>query len=286
MTMRGARVVVATLAALGPVTLIAEGTLANGGAFFDFDRTYYVPGEVVTAQTTFSTQVEKSGRIQDGPYYAFLLSSDRWIQAPRIPDDAIPIGNITTTSPISGAATARITFTLPQIHPGPYTLTFCNLPCTHATLGDLVGGSLSVAASKEEALRSDISDRLDARLTQVRQNLAARIRDTEKAQRDLVTRREVQRLADRLTELEARLVRVQNFQPKNEGWVQIAPVIMAGLAMVLAGTVWIHRFRRPIPKTPSPRSDAVQSIPMSSDAPESIPEVDDETNLEAEPARM
>lgn len=284
--MLGARVVVAGLAALGPVGLIAEGTLANGGAFFDFDRTYYVPGDVVTAQTTFSTQVEKSGRIEDGPYYAFLLSSERWIHAPRIPDDAVPIGQITTSSPRGGAATARITFTVPQIEPGPYTLAFCNVPCTHATLGDLVGGSFSIASTKDEALRREITDRVDGRIAQVRANLAARIRDAEKAQRDLATRMEVQRLAGRLTELEARLVRIQNQQRQGETRAQPLPWIMAGLAVLLAGTLWVRRFRRPIPTTPRPLGYEAQSIPMFSDAPGTAPGIDDETNREREPARM
>jgi hypothetical protein len=280
---RGLVVGFAALAVVGSVPHSAWG---NGGAFFDFDRTYYVPGEVVTAQTTFSTQVEKSGRVEDGPYYAFLLSSERWIRAPTIPDDAIPIGQISTTSPTNGAATARITFTVPEIDPGPYTLTFCNLPCTHATLGDLAGGSFSVAATKDDALRREVTDRVNARIAQVRANLAARIRDAEKAQRDLATRAEIQGLADRLTELEARVVRLRSLQPRNDGWVRTAPLIMAGLALLLTGTLWVRRFRRPVPAIPRPRSDAAQSVPMVSDTGDGAAGVDAETNREPEPARM
>jgi hypothetical protein len=287
MAMFGGRFVAATLAALIPVALMADAPLANGGAFFDFDRTYYVPGEVVSAETTFSTQVKKSGRIDDGPYHAYLLSSDRWIQPPRIPDDAVPIGRITTTSPRSGAATARITFTVPQIQPGPYTLTICNLPCTRATLGDLVGGSFSVASTKEEALRKEITDRMNGRIFQVRQNLAARIRDAEKAQRDFATQADVRRLTDQVTKLEAQLVQMQNQEPQSTSRAQPVSWIMTGLAVLFAGLIWRRRFRRPFPKEPKPRFDEKrQSIPMFSGAPQDAPGVDHESEAELDPARL
>lgn len=285
--MRGSHLMVTVLVALNPVALISSEALANGGAFFDFDRAYYVPGEVVSAETTFSTQVKKSGRIDDGPYHAYLLSSDRWIQPPRIPDDAVPIGRITTTSPRSGAATARLTFTVPPIQPGPYTLTICNLPCTRATLGDLVGGSFSVASTKEEALRKEITDRMNGRIVQVRQNLAARIRDAEKAQRDFATQADVRRLTDQVAKLEAQLVRMQNQEPQSTSRAQPVSWIMAGLALLFTGLIWRRRFRRPLPKEPKARFDENhQSIPMFSEASQDAPGVDDESDAELDPARL
>jgi hypothetical protein len=288
MAMFGGRFVAATLAALSPVALIADATLANGGAFFDFDRTYYVPGEVVSAETTFSTQVKKSGRIDDGPYHAYLLSSDRWIQPPRIPDDAVPIGRITTTSPRSGAATAQITFTVPQIQTGPYTLTICNLPCTRATLGDLVGGSFSVASTKEEALRKEITDRMNGRIVQVRQNLAARIRDVQKAQGTFATRTEVQRLLERVSELEAGVARLQDQQALVESGAQTAPWIMAGLLILLSVGLLSRRRHRPrsehAPKRD--RGGRHQSIPMFSDAPDDGADLGDGSDRDFDPARL
>jgi hypothetical protein len=288
MAMFGGRFVAATLAALSPVALIADATLANGGAFFDFDRTYYVPGEVVSAETTFSTQVKKSGRIDDGPYHAYLLSSDRWIQPPRIPDDAVPIGRITTTSPRSGAATAQITFTVPQIQTGPYTLTICNLPCTRATLGDLVGGSFSVASTKEEALRKEITDRMNGRIVQVRQNLAARIRDVQKAQGTFATRTEVQRLLERVSELEAGVARLQDQQALVESGAQTAPWIMAGLLILLSVGLLSRRRHRPRSEhAPTrDRGGRHQPIPMFSEAAQDAPGVEHESEAELDPARL
>ena len=286
--MFGRRFVLATLVALGPLALIADTTLANGGAFFDFDRTYYVPGEVVSAETTFSTKVKKSGRIEDGPYYAFLLSSDRWIHAPTIPDDAVPIGHITTTRPMSGAATARITFTVPQIDPGPYTLTFCNLPCTHATLGDLVGGSFSIASTKEEALRKEITDRMNGRIVQVRENLAARIRDVRKAQSSFAARTEVQVLLERVTELEADVARLRNQQAREESGTQTAPWIMAGLLILLSVALLSRRRHRPGSEH-APRNDRGgdrQTIPMFSDAPDDGADLVDGSDRDLDPARL
>ncbi len=283
-----ARLLTTILAALGSVAVIPDGVHANGGAFFNFDRRYYVPGEVVTTQTSFSNEVEKSGRIEDGPYFAYLLSSDRWIHPPEIPGDAIPIGPITITNPSGSVPTARITFTVPEIDPGPYTLTICNQPCSHATLGDLVGGSFAIAPTKEEALRRELSDRFDGRLAQVRGNLAARIRSAEKAQRDLTPRTEVQRLADRVTRLEARLARMQNERPTQEPVTQTAPWIAVSLILSLAGLLWVRRrHRRPRATTPARRPErSDQTIPGVSSDPEELPTFDDRPGRELDPAKL
>jgi hypothetical protein len=286
MEMLRTRPVAVILLALSPMAVSPAAVSANGGSFFRFERKYFAPGEVVTAQTTFSTEVEKSGRIEDGPYHAFLLSSDRWIQPPKVPNDAIPIGYITTSSASSGAATARITFTVPQIEPGPYTLTLCNLPCTHATLGDLAGGWLSIASTKDEALRKEITDRINSRILQVRQNLAARIRDTVN-QRNFATQTEVQRLADHVTKLEAQLVRMQNREPENASGDQHVPWTIAGLALLFAILMRRRRFPGSLPKQPKPRIDTrPQIIPMFSDAPQEAPGVDHQSEQEFDPARL
>lgn len=281
------RPVAVIILALSPMAVSPAAVSANGGSFFRFDRKYFAPGEVVTAQTTFSTEVEKSGGIEDGPYFAYLLSSDRWIQPPTVPDDAIAVGHVDIPDLGGSVPVARIAFTVPQIRPGAYTLTLCNVPCTHATVGDLVGGSLSIVTTKEQAIRRELSDRIDSRLAQVRGNLAARIRRAEKAQRALTPRTTTQDLATRVTQLEERLARLKTelreepIAPRAAGW------IVVGLVLLVCGVLWLRRFRaRSASAVRAPRSERKhQGIPMFSTTSDEVPAVEHDSDRELESAR-
>jgi hypothetical protein len=46
---------------------------------------------------------------------------------------------------------ATVTFTVPDVAPGRYSIDYCNDPCTVTGLGDLIGGSFFVAQTEEEA---------------------------------------------------------------------------------------------------------------------------------------
>lgn len=275
------------LLALSPMALSPDAVSANGGSFFRFDRNYFAPGEVVTAQTTFSTEVERSGGIEDGPYFAYLLSSDRWIQPPTIPDDAIAVGNVDIANLGGSVPVARVTFTVPEIRPGAYTLTLCNVPCTHATVGDLVGGSLSIVPTKDVALGRELSERIDGRLAQVRGNLAARIRRAEKAQRALTPRTATQELAARVTQLEERLARVKTELQEEPRAPWAAGWIVLGLVVLVSGALWLRRFRgQSASAVRASRSDKKhQSIPMFSTSPDEVPAVDPDSDRELESAR-
>lgn len=281
------RPVAMILLALSPMALSPDAVSANGGSFFRFDRKYFAPGEVVTAQTTFSTEVEKSGAIEDGPYFAYLLSSDRWIQPPTIPDDAIAVGHVDIADLGGSVPVARVTFTVPEIRPGAYTLTLCNVPCTHATVGDLVGGSLSIVPTKDVALRRELSDRIDGRLAQVRGNLAARIRRAEKAQRALTTRTATQELAARVTQLEERLARLKTELREEPRAPWAAGWIVLGLVLLISGVLWLRRFRgQGASAVRASRSDRKhKSIPMFSTTPDDVPVDDHDSDRELESAR-
>ncbi|HET6770118.1 MAG TPA: hypothetical protein VFH75_00585 [Actinomycetota bacterium] len=287
MEMLRTRPVAVILLALSPMALSPEAVLASGGSFFRFDRKYFAPGEVVTAQTTFSTEVEKSGGTEDGPYFAYLLSSDRWIQPPTIPEDAIAVGNVDIADVGGSVPVARITFTVPEIRPGAYTLTLCNVPCTYATVGDLVGGSLSIVPTKEVALRRELSDRIDGRLAQVRGNLAARIRRAEKAQGALTPRTATQELAARVTQLEERLARLKMELQEEPRAPWAAGWIVLGLVLLISGVLWLRRFRgqsaSPVRASGSDRKH--QSIPMFSTSPDDVPADERDSDRELESAR-
>jgi hypothetical protein len=239
--------------------------LANGGSFFDFDGSYKVPGESVTGETTFSTEVKEYGLIEDGPYFAYLVPGDQWISPPRIPDPSVALGPITITTLNGGLAAARTTFTVPDVEPGLYNLSLCNSPCRQATLGDLVGGTFRIVATREDVLRNELLDLVDARLARVREGLRGKIRDVQKAQRELALRSEVQDLGERLGELEERVARLQNERSREAPGTQTAPWILVGIVTAFVGMLLVRRPRR-TGATTRPMRTMKGSIPMFSDS--------------------
>lgn len=287
--MVGTRIVVAIAAAFAFAGLLPQVALAGGGgALLEFDRTYYVPAEVVTAETTFSNGVANSGRIEDGPYYAYLLPSDGWIHPPEIPDVAVPLGPITITDLSGGLSTARITFVVPKVDPGPYVLALCNQPCTQATVGDLMGGWISIVPSKDEAIRRELGDQLDRRLSRVRERLAARIQRTEKSLSGFAAERDVQELTQRVNSLVEDLALIRTELGSKTPVAEAAPWILAGIVVVGAGLFSIRRRRR--------RSSRISTKPLSRGGdlspaavpvdPKHLPRVGDPSDRDLDPAHL
>jgi hypothetical protein len=161
MLRRTAVILVAALAAI----VIPAGAAAGGGAVFNFNRDYYVPGDLAVGQTVFSTSKEHR-HLLDRTFYAYLIPESRWIDPPRIPKGSVPIGTVS----LDGLA--QVSFRIPDVAPGHYTVGMCDRPCRHAYVGDLVGGWITVVGSREEARLRGLIDRLERRLDGVRGGLS------------------------------------------------------------------------------------------------------------------
>lgn len=287
--MVGTRIVVATAAALACAGLLPQGALAGGGgAVFEFDSTYYVPGEIVTAETTFSNRVANSGRVEDGPYYAYLLPSDQWIHPPEIPEASVPLGPITITDLGRSLSTARITFIVPKRDPGPYTLALCNQPCRQATVGDLMGGWISIVPTKDEAIRRELADQFERRLSRVRERLAARIERTEKSLSGFAAGQDLQELTRRVNELVEGLALIQKEQRSTAPVAEAAPWVLAGIVLVGVGLFSIRRQSRRRPRTSPKRLSRGEdlSLPAPPAYPEELPRVADPSGRDFDPAHL
>jgi hypothetical protein len=111
------------------------------------------------------------------PTTPILVPGYRWFPKPgRVPDYAIPLGPIAIT-PATGnycCWKAALTFKVPELSPGRYSIDYCNDPCTVDGVGDLVGGSFWIAASEEQARLLSRIERLEAKaegLQRVKQKL-------------------------------------------------------------------------------------------------------------------
>jgi hypothetical protein len=120
---------------------------------FDFPDEYALVGESVTARATFFTEARGTGRIENGPWHAYLLPERTWIEPPHLPAGVVDLGPIAVEEQGDGRALASIAFIVPDVTTGPYTIGICNVPCTDSFLGDL-GGDGSRSPEPRRAPRS------------------------------------------------------------------------------------------------------------------------------------
>jgi hypothetical protein len=139
---------------------------AAGGSTFDFSRRWFVPGQAVVGSTQFSDGIEGQGRVAEGPYFAFLLRGERFIDPPRVPRNAIRLGRVRMHRFGNDIWEASLRFVVPDVGPGSYTVSLCNDPCRNAFVGDLMGAWISIAASAEQAKMKNLEARIEERVTQ------------------------------------------------------------------------------------------------------------------------
>jgi hypothetical protein len=232
------RMAVALVAALFLVPTMLSGAAAGGGAVFDFDPTYFVPGDRAVGETVFWIS-GKDRHLLNRTFYAYLIPGQEWIEPPRIPDGAVPLG------PVTLGGLARISFTVPNVAPGGYNVGICDRPCRHALVGDLVGGWITVVGSQEEARLLPIIDRLRVRLDRARWDAIQKARKNQR--RDEALRAEMEYLQKGLTqareELGARLVALESRPQDVPSVFDRAGWTVAVLAVAALAIVW--RRRRP-----------------------------------------
>jgi hypothetical protein len=151
-----------------------------GGSTFDFHRKWFAPGQQVVGRTQFGTDVNtKTGRLPGEPYYAYLVRGDRLIEPPGLPRNAIRLGRVDVKPIEGGIWEASLRFIVPDVRPGSYTISLCNVPCHSAVVGDLMGAWISIAATAEQAklknLESRIADRVMEGMSQQLSDMSVEI---------------------------------------------------------------------------------------------------------------
>jgi hypothetical protein len=236
------------VAAIAAVTVLAPAWASAGGmSSFRFEDPYVVVGQTVTGRATFYTEARGTGRIENGPWHAYLIPEGGWIEPPDIPAAAVYLGPIAIEDGGHSRATASITFTVPDVTLGPYHLGLCNVPCTESFVGDLGGGWLSIARTDEGAALLQGLDRAEQDLRRVRYRLARRIRTAERPLENLTDRVDAMegsielRLAQMENRLQASLA--EDRESSQTPWV----MPLFGAVVVLAVLLLLRRGRRPSP---------------------------------------
>jgi hypothetical protein len=236
-------------AVLTAAILATAGPAAAGGSWLETEDPYYPPGSQATARGTFGPGAYE-GRVSDGPYYAYLVPGFRWFEKPGpVPDYAIPLGPITIRRATGNYCcwAASLTFTVPDLPPGRYSIDYCNDPCTVNGIGDLIGGSFWVADTQEEAGLMARIDRLEAKaesLKRIKQDLRrteAALAEAEDEQVSLINELRVVALqaASASARGEGRVAVRDSLPP----WVSASLILMA----LFLGGWYRRRLRQEIP---------------------------------------
>lgn len=215
---------------------LSETAAAGGYSFFDFDRGFYLPGGSAEGRTRvwFASERQAQAAV-DRQFTAYLLPPGRWIRSTGVPANAIQLGPVIFSSPRDSTAIASVEFTVPGVRSGDWSVGVCNDPCTDASVGDLGGGSIRIAASSEAAAIMRLKDRLAEELRLARRDLRRGTRGLEAEVGSL--RAENLVLARRLGELETELEDATSSSrrtrpvafPAPIGWMLVGITVLFGL---------------------------------------------------------
>lgn len=158
--MRVRRSVIAIMLGLPAVLALPPGHASAGGSWLSPERSAYVPGESAAFRGVFSTG-SLEGRIADGPYFAYLLAQNRWIEHHTVPASAIGLGQLMIDQTSEGLFRGRLEFEVPAVSSGMYHIGYCNAPCTVDGIGDLIGGEpIAIGATRTEGRLLILAQRL------------------------------------------------------------------------------------------------------------------------------
>ncbi len=238
----------------GLLGALAHSASAGGWDSLEPQRDHYLPGQTAVLRGVFAVNGLKStGRIDDGPYYAYLLAGGGrfgMIDPPRIPNGAIRLGVVRFGPVVEGHGHYRyskgsVTFTVPDVASANYAVSFCNDPCRSSTIGWLGFGRITIVHTALEARLLDMRDSLKSRLLEARFHLRrseTRIEVLNTTAREAATdQRSLQEQVRSLTERLA-ATRQTPDEPAIPAWVVIL-AIAAVLALALAATLSILRRR-------------------------------------------
>lgn len=177
--------VAATLAA--SVLMLATPARADGGAYISLDETYYVSGDTAHAEGYVWIPEKQRDILDRGPFYAYLIppKSGYLSEGRPLPPGTIRVGTFHIEPFGKKEIELSITFTIPSVATGTYTMQLCNAPCTVAGFREPQTGQLTIAATATEAQLLRERDRLNDEVWSVKRKLKRAGRDAEELQTQL-----------------------------------------------------------------------------------------------------
>jgi hypothetical protein len=238
---------------IGATVLVSPpGAAANGGAYLEFDRTYYLAGEEGHAVTYVSIPPGKEHILDEGPFYVFALPRGTALkEGSPIPPGAVRLGTVSVIEE-DDAYELESAFTVPELDPGWYAIGVCNDPCTISGFRESLGGSLSIVETRREAQLLTANDRLRGQLFGLRREVRRAERRLTEAEGELDAQlafgsEERTELAAEIDRLETQLASARSREAET-GRTPFDPWVVAAILLVtLAIAVLAFRRRRMLP---------------------------------------
>lgn len=246
--MRSRRSVIVVTLALLAIPALA-GPSSAGGSWLAPERSAYVPSEIAVFRGDFGSG-SLEGRIADGPFVAYLLPQNRWINHQVVPGSAIRLGELTIVRMSEHLFHARVEFEVPSVPTGMYHIQYCNEPCTVNGIGDLIGGEpVAIGATRVEARLLILTQRLrwkiDAVAARARQEVLSELRRSQEA---LSQRADLRAAEARVSELAGELAeatRALRIERSSRSWgPAVGALLLLGLGLLVLVIVMARRLRR------------------------------------------
>lgn len=235
-------------ALVGATLILPTVAAADGGAYIEFDRTHYLPGETAIGEAYIYIPRKQQGLLERGPFYAYALTDRAVIrQGAPIPDGALRLGTF-TVEPFKGKwFEMHVSLTVPDLPGDFYSVVMCNDPCTIVGFREGLSGLISVVQTVREGALLTAQQRLQGRLYSLR----ATIRKDGKRYAELeeafdANYRVRSQLATQVSTLQARVEQAVVGVKKPAGPV-IAPwlgVMIACALLLLAAALMVNRSAR------------------------------------------
>ncbi len=233
------RRVLMTTALVAGVLWLPGTAEANGGAYFELDRTYYVHGEPGRAEYYAAIPEKHQGLLEQGPFYGFLLPTRVALKEGKpIPAQAARVGTFTIENAKRDTFRFRLDFTTPTLATGAYQLRLCNDPCTLTGFREAVYGYVTIAATATEVELLRQEQDLRSQLGRVKRELKKSDEASTEANRALeavtasraTLAAEVTKLRAQVTELEAEPAPTP---PTIDPWAAVLIALAIGLLAVV-----------------------------------------------------
>ena len=259
---------------IGATLALPVEAAADGGAYIEFTRTYYVQGGQSAGQAFVSVPENQQDIFERGPFFAYLLPDDTSLQEGRpLPEGTIRLGTFAIEDLRQDGFVLRVTFVVPQVDSGIYTVQVCNDPCTISGFREPLSGSMTIARTDAEANLIRERDRLEWRVSSFRYRLGKLESKNEELQAQLDTA-----LAD-LHDLSVRFASLQregqavppvagpladDGRPLVEAWALVALVIalLVALISVALGLIFSrrHATKLVVPDTIAELDEGVEEL--------------------------
>jgi hypothetical protein len=251
--MRGRRRFLGAMLACALLLGTAADATANGGAYLEFDRTHYLPGDAGVATTYVSVPRRKAHLFDRGPFYLFAVPNGMsLLEGQPIPSGAIRLGTVTIEEEKDQYELVA-EFNVPEIGPGFYEIGVCNDPCTISGFRESLGGRISIVETRREAELLTHNAELRGRLFGVRREARRAERRLEAAEGELETQltfgaSERDRMTAQIERLQTQLAAARERAAAPLGRVPFDPWVVGAIPLVaLVAAVLAFRRRRMLP---------------------------------------